>query len=1241
MALKSISEIFVSFIKDSNDKEDNFNSLVQDHESYLEELFLEAVSKIKSPLEAGDLLLPKTPAPKRKGRGRPKKEEDIASNDQEEQEQRQELDIENLNDGPQRVRRAASKAANAKIIESQRLLNDLSSKMRRPADSTSDATNKTRHSNNSDSGVFERLSSCSTASSGNRHSKPSLLVPVQMKQPLPVPEQVEEEISDSEQEGPVQMRQPQPLSEQTEREKLESYDGEQPQVKLSCQIDTISDDEKCKTSEVRESNTAQIDRKRRSSNSNEHTESVARKSCRTEEKFLYEPIKNLPEEPQKPADQPACGSQGKQEECAKLDRKSCSFTSSSESVFVTQEQVVAVPAVVLTEDSNCVVSEASSHVIGLKEAAVNDCNDKLILTDDDVASSKNIYDKVTSVSCDMKTPAMKMSVDDDDGMQVDENVTESGSSSSAGTAEVVSTVTNVACESSQFKAPLTPPPIMQPKRVTRTKTRQLANADQKESNDVQSGEVISKLRITRTKKRLVETSSTTSDSDDYTRSTRSKRRKVQKRVSVNKMEDSKTMCLLLSDSEDEPNNEIKKGRVSNASITSLNTVSNKRLSSPCRSEEPPSVNPSQLRPLQTSNHSSPDNSRAKITGETPYNLPKATLCFSPLSQSVLDLHLPKSVQINNKEGAVADVESCSDDNNRSKTDNESVMIATDNMQVVANDTEEDTNECSEADDEDSDADDLSEEKEQEIVAPPRRMTRSKVRLQQQQQEESVQLQQQLARAALNKQAIINQQQLSAAIKKPAVGPPGSGKFSPRPFSSRTGVKQLAAAYSQHVAAPSPLPKSERKPLLGRSSSTSRVATSSSRVTPLSMNRVRTFVTASSTDSHHNKIKLGTPSQGSRPHNLVCGVRSFLGPSVLVQKSSKPSKEQLEEQKQLELLKKKEKEEETLRKKEEQMLAKRNETKKRNEERMRKAQEARLAAERKAAEALELLEKEKKLKEQRLKEDALKKKQLLLKKAEEEKKRREQERLRKEEEAVRRREEAEEKKRILLEQEEEERKRLEAARIAEEERKAEEFRLRQKREKERMAREKEELRLLKEQTAAAANNVKSSVLKPIQIQKVLNHSMEVNNTFTVPGNSTFTVPGNTTFTVASTSSTTPKTPCTSYGKVSTSSQDSYEMTPSMSNENDYGIDDLKSEDSSDDDSNPKKKVPLWASVKMMRIALIRQEKEEFDLEAIFPRNKVMVLPNLKEMFKVQKSTFKVRSSSAHWTTPPHKIFSNVK
>ncbi|KAK2148624.1 hypothetical protein LSH36_488g02003, partial [Paralvinella palmiformis] len=99
--------------------------------------------------------------------------------------------------------------------------------------------------------------------------------------------------------------------------------------------------------------------------------------------------------------------------------------------------------------------------------------------------------------------------------------------------------------------------------------------------------------------------------------------------------------------------------------------------------------------------------------------------------------------------------------------------------------------------------------------------------------------------------------------------------------------------------------------------------------------------------------------------------------------------------------------------------------------------------------------------------------------------------------------------------------------------------------------------------------------------------------------------------------------------------SYDMTPvrkvylkNNSGEN-YNIDDIRSDDSTDDDETPRKKIPSWATGTELKASLISQYYTPPDLDTIFA---VIEQPNLCEMFSKKKPKFFKRTSSAVWNSP---------
>ncbi|NXO31736.1 INCE protein, partial [Cisticola juncidis] len=101
--------------------------------------------------------------------------------------------------------------------------------------------------------------------------------------------------------------------------------------------------------------------------------------------------------------------------------------------------------------------------------------------------------------------------------------------------------------------------------------------------------------------------------------------------------------------------------------------------------------------------------------------------------------------------------------------------------------------------------------------------------------------------------------------------------------------------------------------------------------------------------------------------------------------------------------------------------------------------------------------------------------------------------------------------------------------------------------------------------------------------------------------------------------------------------SYEMTPQSRKElkvpvtsyNDYGMD-LKSDDSTDDESQPRKPIPAWATGHQLSQAVLRQYYNPPDLDALFGG---IPSPKLEDIFDKKKPRYFKRTSSAVWHSPP--------
>ncbi|NWT76104.1 INCE protein, partial [Prunella himalayana] len=101
--------------------------------------------------------------------------------------------------------------------------------------------------------------------------------------------------------------------------------------------------------------------------------------------------------------------------------------------------------------------------------------------------------------------------------------------------------------------------------------------------------------------------------------------------------------------------------------------------------------------------------------------------------------------------------------------------------------------------------------------------------------------------------------------------------------------------------------------------------------------------------------------------------------------------------------------------------------------------------------------------------------------------------------------------------------------------------------------------------------------------------------------------------------------------------SYEMTPQsrkelkvpLTSSNDYGMD-LNSDDSTDDESQPRKPVPAWATGNLLSQAVIRQYYNPPDVDALFG---AIPSPKLEDIFYKNKPRYFKRTSSAVWHSPP--------
>ncbi|KAH0621056.1 hypothetical protein JD844_022068 [Phrynosoma platyrhinos] len=98
--------------------------------------------------------------------------------------------------------------------------------------------------------------------------------------------------------------------------------------------------------------------------------------------------------------------------------------------------------------------------------------------------------------------------------------------------------------------------------------------------------------------------------------------------------------------------------------------------------------------------------------------------------------------------------------------------------------------------------------------------------------------------------------------------------------------------------------------------------------------------------------------------------------------------------------------------------------------------------------------------------------------------------------------------------------------------------------------------------------------------------------------------------------------------------SYQMTPQSQKQpkielSDYGMD-LNSDDSTDDESQPRKPIPSWATGNELSQAVIHQYYNPPNIRTLFG---IVKSPKLEEIFQKSKPRYFKRTSSAVWNSPP--------
>ncbi|NWV26897.1 INCE protein, partial [Origma solitaria] len=380
--------------------------------------------------------------------------------------------------------------------------------------------------------------------------------------------------------------------------------------------------------------------------------------------------------------------------------------------------------------------------------------------------------------------------------------------------------------------------------------------------------------------------------------------------------------------------------------------------------------------------------------------------------------------------------------------------------------------------------------------------------------------------------------------------------------------------------------------------------------------------------------LMTPSSVGR--NGV--IKSFIRYNTPLQADPKEKERQ-----KLETLRKKQEAEQLRRQKlEEEKKRRLGEAKLKREERLRKVLQARERAEEIEKERKKRIEqkialfdeKTEKVREERLAEEKIKKRVAARKMEEAEARRRQEEEARRQralqqEEEERRHRELMQKKR---EEEQERARKIAEQRQAEQERErqlAAERELERKREQERIQAEKlreqqEKAARLQKEAAAAKERLRREMEKKEQEQQMLaekkrqeEEQKKLSEEQKAKDNTRVPLLEN---------------------KENSPACNSYEMTPQSKKEfkpavtggpNDYGMD-LNSDDSTDDESQPRKPVPAWATGNELSQAVIRQYYNPPDVDALFG---AIPSPKLEDIFYKSKPRYFKRTSSAVWHSPP--------
>ncbi|KAL7858066.1 hypothetical protein AOLI_G00181680 [Acnodon oligacanthus] len=109
-----------------------------------------------------------------------------------------------------------------------------------------------------------------------------------------------------------------------------------------------------------------------------------------------------------------------------------------------------------------------------------------------------------------------------------------------------------------------------------------------------------------------------------------------------------------------------------------------------------------------------------------------------------------------------------------------------------------------------------------------------------------------------------------------------------------------------------------------------------------------------------------------------------------------------------------------------------------------------------------------------------------------------------------------------------------------------------------------------------------------------------------------------------------------------SPQSYQITPKgkkvdvLVNPEDYGMD-QNSDDSTDDESAPRKPIPSWAEGMQLQQAIMKRYYDPLDLDSYFGE---IEQPRLEKIFQKTKPRFFKRTSSAVWHSPPRMVLKEL-